>query len=179
MAQFTPIALDNLINEVAGATEELHDELVEYEDNSVVANPAITNLVDQHSGMSVDFKRTYAQLEKLLENGNEAMTLIKAIDPDVTNVDTIHAITALINSLRAVTAEFNKIHLQTIKYNHTLNLLEVKHQHKLKEIEAKNAITSEKPIDAQVVPEWDSTQMQEFMEWKRSKMMNDTEKLNA
>ena len=174
MSHFTPIALDNLINEVAGSTEKIHDELAEYENNnSNVVNPEINNLVDQHSGMSVDFKRTYAQLEKLLENGNEAMDLIKAIDPDVTNVDTIHAITSLINSLRAVTAEFNKIHLQTIKYNHTLNLLEVKHQHKLKEIEAKNAITSEKVIDAQVMPEWDSVQMQEFMEWKKQKMLTE------
>ena len=45
----------------------------------------------------------------------------------------------------------------------------------LKEIELKNTITTEKAVDAQVIPEWNSAEMQEFMEWKREKMMKKLE----
>ena len=174
--KFSPIALDNLINEVAGSINDIDEELAEYKSNEVVAiDPAIDKLVDQKSGMTVDFKRTYSQLEKLLENGNNAMTLLQAIDPDVSSPDTVHAMTSLIVALKSVIAEFNKIHLMNIKYNQALNLLEIKHQHKLKEIELKNSISSEKSIDAQVVPEWDSAEIQEFMEWKQEKMRKQLE----
>lgn len=176
-SKFSPIALDNLINEVAGSINDIDDELSEYNNDQLpsVMDPSINNLVDQKQGMTVDFKRTYAQLEKLLENGNNAMSILQAIDPDVSTPETVHAVTSLISALKSVIAEFNKIHLLNIKYNQTLNLLEVKHQHKLKEIELKKTITTEKAVDAQVIPEWNSAEMQEFMEWKREKMMKKLE----
>ena len=108
--KFSPIALDNLINEVAGSVNDIDEELSEYNNNSPsITDPAINNLVDQKQGMSVDFKRTYAQLEKLLENGNNAMSILQAIDPDVSSPDTVHAVTALISALKSVIVEFNKI----------------------------------------------------------------------
>ncbi len=174
--KFSPIALDNLINEVAGSVNDIDEELSEYNNNSPsITDPAINNLVDQKQGMSVDFKRTYAQLEKLLENGNNAMSILQAIDPDVSSPDTVHAVTALISALKSVIVEFNKIHLLNIKYNQTLSLMELKHQYKLKEIELKKSINADNAVEAQVVPEWDSAEMQEFMEWKREKMMKKLE----
>ena len=176
-SKFSPIALDNLINEVAGSINDIDDELSEYNNDQLpsVMDPAINNLVDQKQGMTVDFKRTYAQLEKLLENGNNAMSILQAIDPDVSSPETVHAVTALISALKSVIVEFNKIHLLNIKYNQTLSLMELKHQYKLKEIEMKKSINADNAVEAQVVPEWDSAEMQEFMEWKREKMMKKLE----
>ena len=169
--KFSPIALDNLINEVAGSVNDIDEELSEYNNNSPsITDPAINNLVDQKQGMSVAFK-----LEKLLENGNNAMSILQAIDPDVSSPDTVHAVTALISALKSVIVEFNKIHLLNIKYNQTLSLMELKHQYKLKEIEMKKSINADNAVEAKVVPEWDSAEMQEFMEWKREKMMKKLE----
>ena len=53
--------------------------------------------------------------------------------------------------------------------------MELKHQYKLKEIEMKKSINADNAVEAQVVPEWDSAEMQEFMEWKREKMMKKLE----
>ena len=53
--------------------------------------------------------------------------------------------------------------------------MELKQQYKLKEIEMKKSINADNAVEAQVVPEWDSAEMQEFMEWKREKMMKKLE----
>ena len=46
--KFSPIALDNLINEVAGSVNDIDEELSEYNNNSPsITDPAINNLVDQ------------------------------------------------------------------------------------------------------------------------------------
>ena len=39
----------------------------------------------------------------------------------------------------------------------------------------KKSINADNAVEAQVVPEWDSAEMQEFMEWKREKMMKKLE----
>jgi hypothetical protein len=40
-------------------------------------------MVNKDNGGSVDYNRVYGQLERLIENGNIALEVIGAIDPDV------------------------------------------------------------------------------------------------
>ncbi len=175
MAKFTPVSLDSLINDVAGSVSELNEELTTYDSEETnVVDPSINNMINQKHGMTVDFKRTYAQLEKLIENGNNALQIIQAIDPDVSDPSTLGSIATLMNAIRGCITEFNKIHLQSIKYQQTRDLLELKHQHKLDEINAKtqhnNDINDED--DVQVMQNWNSNEMLQFMKWKKEHLDN-------
>ena len=70
--------LNNLQNEIKSDEDE---ELIP--DNSV--SPQIANMVNQRDGLTVDYSRVYKQLERLIENGNIALEVLAAIDPDISN----------------------------------------------------------------------------------------------
>lgn len=166
---FTPLSLDNLINEVAGTQEELDSELAQYGGNAPATDPAITNMVNQKTGLTVDFGKTYSQLERLIDHGNNALAIIQAIDPDTSSMETVGAVSSLMNAIRGCVAEFNKIHLQHIKYQQTLDLIEVKHQNKLKEIQARNNSNEIVANQNSIQPEWNSNDMLLFIQWKRER----------
>jgi len=132
--QFKSIALDQLINSVTEDIDDLTNDITKYDANDVVAptNPNITNLVDKQSaGTTVDFERVYAQLERLIENGNTALTTINSFDIDVLSTDTINSTTSLINAIKNCMSEFTKIHLNHVKFIQKLKLIEIEQKHKL------------------------------------------------
>ena len=75
-AKFSPIALDQLLNETLEDTKELQNELQtnSYDESEEITpvpgvSPQINNMVNQNnSGQTVDYSRVYAQLERLIEN---------------------------------------------------------------------------------------------------------------
>lgn len=88
--KFSPLALDQILTDAIEDTNNLQNELMfnEEQDEDIIpapsVSPTINNLVDQHTdGKTVDYNRVYSQLERLIENGNIALQVLGAIDPDV------------------------------------------------------------------------------------------------
>ena len=119
-------------------TSEQNDELIP--DNSV--SPQIANMVNQKTGATVDFSRVYKQLEKLIENGNIALEVIAAIDPDTSDGQIGVTTASLMNAIKNCIAQFTKIHLMHIKFQQALQLEEIRHKHKMEELEKREAIAS-------------------------------------
>ena len=107
--------LNNLQNEIKSDEDE---ELIP--DNSV--SPQIANMVNQRDGLTVDYSRVYKQLERLIENGNIALEVLAAIDPDISNGQVGSTTASLINAIKNCVAEFTKIHLIHIKYEQALRM---------------------------------------------------------
>lgn len=145
--KFTPMALDKLLNDAMEDTNQLQNELKTQnydngfqEDDDIVPAPAVSpqinQLVDKQSdGAQVDYSRVYGQLERLIENGNIALQVLGAIDPDVSGVEIATATASLMNAVKNCVAEFTKIHMQHLKFQQMLHAMKVKHQYKMEEME--------------------------------------------
>lgn len=88
--KFSPLALDQILTDAIEDTNNLQNELMfnEEPDEDIIpapgVSPNINGLVEQHTdGKTVDYNRVYSQLERLIENGNIALQVLGAIDPDV------------------------------------------------------------------------------------------------
>lgn len=125
--------LNNLQNEIKSDEDE---ELIP--DNSV--SPQIANMVNQRDGLTVDYSRVYKQLERLIENGNIALEVLAAIDPDISNGQVGSTTASLINAIKNCVAEFTKIHLIHIKYEQALRMEDIRHKHKMEELEKRESI---------------------------------------
>lgn len=95
-------------------------------------------MVNQKTGASVDFSRVYKQLEKLIQNGNIALEVIAAIDPDVSGGQIGSSTASLMNAIRGCVQQFTKIHLQHIKFQQTLQMMQIKHRYKMEQIAKRN-----------------------------------------
>lgn len=141
--KFSPLALDELLNDAMENTNALQAQLKE-DDTDIIPVPgvsaSINKLVNQKTGESVDFNRVYAQLEQLIENGNVALQIIGAIDPDVSGIEAATATASLMNAIKNCVAEFTKIHLQHLKFQQLIQLEEIKHQHKIEQLKLKNEL---------------------------------------
>lgn len=144
-SNFSTKALDDLLADAIEDTNIIQNELAQYANVTPVpaTAPGITNMIEQKSGDSVDFNRVYSELEKLIENGNVALQVLSAIDPDVSGSEVASATAALMNAIKGCMAEFTKIHMQHIKFQQQMQLEELKHKHKLEQIKAKGIVNKD------------------------------------
>jgi hypothetical protein len=174
-AKFSPIALDQILSDAIEETEELQNELMfgadvdedDIEDDIVPApavSPNINNLINDSNdgiGGQVDYARVYSQLEKLIENGNIALQVLGAIDPDVSGVEIATSTASLMNAVKNCVAEFTKIHMQHIKFQQSLQMMEMKHKYKMLELEKRKEIFNAKSNETSII-----NQPQELVEWE-------------
>lgn len=142
--RFSVSDLDQLLSDAVDKNEliDIHNELKADQNDQLVpdndVSPAIANMVNQKTGATVDYSRVYKQLEKLIENGNIALEVIAAIDPDTSDGQVGTTTASLMNAIRGCIAEFTKIHLQHLKFQQTLQMMKIKHQYKMQQIEKRN-----------------------------------------
>lgn len=142
--KFSVSDLDKILSDAVDTNEltEVHNELIEDQKDQLIpendVSPAIANMVNQKTGASVDFSRVYKQLEKLIQNGNVALEVIAAIDPDVSGGQIGSSTASLMNAIRGCVQQFTKIHLQHIKFQQTLQMMQIKHRYKMEQIAKRN-----------------------------------------
>lgn len=163
-------------NELANIKSELDNE--ELIPQSQVS-PAIANMVDQKTGLTIDYSRVYRQLEKLIQNGNVALQIIAAIDPDTSDGQIGNTTASLMNAIKNCVAEFTKIHLMHIKFQQAIQLENIRHQHKMEQLEKKQQIIAarnnnknntidveeQKGEDGNVLVPWNTEQISQYMQF--------------
>lgn len=181
--KFSPLALDQLLSDAMDETEEIKNELYYDEEDDIVpapsVSPQINNLVKGNDGIGgqVDYARVYSQLERLIENGNIALQVLGAIDPDVSGIEVATSTATLMNAVKNCVAEFTKIHMQHIKFQQTLQMLELKHKYKMLEMEKRKEIFSAKSGEStgiinsgtQELVEWETESATEYTKWLMNK----------
>lgn len=182
--KFNALALDELLSNCTAQTEQLKQQIVEsdydYDDSPLASpvSPNIANLVNKENGGTVDYSRVYGQLEKLIENGNIALEILGAIDPDVSGMEVASATATLMNAVKNCVAEFTKIHMQHIKFQQQMQMMELKHHYKMMELEkrkemyaAKSGETAQKfNVENGTVTdivEWETEDMFSYFEWQQ------------
>lgn len=144
MSHFNANAIDDLLNNISQSTQNIQKQLQEDDEEDLIpasqVSPQIEKMINQKNGLSVDYSRVYAQLEKLIENGNVALQVVNAIDPDVTGTDIASSTASLLNAIKNCVAQFTKIHLQHIKFQQVIQLQQLKHKHKMEELQARKQI---------------------------------------
>lgn len=142
--KFSVSDLDKLLNEAVDRNEltNIQNELKAEENDELIpadsVSPEVANMVNQKTGLTVDYSRVYKQLEKLIENGNIALQVIAAIDPDTSDGQIGTSTASLMNAIKNCIAQFTKIHLQHIKYQQALQMMRIKHQYKMQQIQKRN-----------------------------------------
>lgn len=188
--KFSVNDLDQILSDAIDTNEltNIQNELIEDEKDQLIlendVSPAIANMVNQKTGATVDFSRVYKQLEKLIQNGNVALEIIAAIDPDVSGGQIGSSTANLMNAIRGCVAEFTKIHLQHIKYQQTLQLMRIKHQYKMEQIAKRNQVfknkdnviditnnnsTTVKSENSNVMVPWNTQNIIEYMNFIKTK----------
>lgn len=142
--KFSVSDLDEILNEAVDKNEltNIQNELMNEQNEELVptddVSPEIANMVDKKTGLTVDYSRVYKQLEKLIENGNIALQVIAAIDPDTSDGQIGTSTASLMNAIKNCIAQFTKIHLQHIKFQQTLQMMQIKHRYKMEQIAKRN-----------------------------------------
>ena len=174
--KFNPLALDSILNDCMEDTEQLKNEITcapAYADDDIVpapdVSPALNNLV-KNDGTSVDWNRVYSQLERLIENGNIALQVIAAIDPDVSGAEVAGSTATLMNAIKGCGAEFTKIHMMHLKFQQSMQLMELKHQYKMKEMEMRKSLYSKDSNNS--VQTINSEKVTEMVEWETDGVMD-------
>lgn len=152
--KFSAFALDQLIKDCTGQVDEISTELTAYDSSEVISagNPNTSNLIENSTGASVDFNRVYSQLEKLIQNGNNALQLLASLQPDGIQPGTMAATASLMNAIKNCISQFTKIHSIHIKHQLALQLQKQKQQNKKQLILLKQDLkTSKQQINIQDV----------------------------
>lgn len=144
--KFSAFALDQLIKDCTGQVDEISTELATYDSSEVISagNPNTSNLIENSTGASVDFNRVYSQLEKLIQNGNNALQLLASLQPDGIQPGTMAATASLMNTIKNCISQFTKIHSIHIKHQLALQLQKQKQQNKKQLILLKQDIKNSK-----------------------------------
>jgi hypothetical protein len=100
-------------------------------------------------------------LERLIENGNIALQVLGAIDPDVSGMEVAASTASLMNAIKNCVAEFTKIHMQHIKFQQTLHLIEVKHNYKMAELKMRKDLYSNNNTETDI-----SNKPESLIEWE-------------
>lgn len=181
--KFSVSDLDSLLSDAMATTNSVSSQLSQ--DSQLVpesqVSPQIANMVNQKTGQSVDFSRVYRELQKLIQNGNIALQIIQAQDPDTLG-DVSSSVSQLMNAIKGCISQFTKIHLQHIKFQQTLQLMKVKHDMKMEEIEKRNQVFRSRdnngPIDVveqkkgeggNVLVPWNTEQISNYMQYLNNK----------
>ena len=181
--KFNALALEELLSNCTEQTEQLTQQIAQsdYEDLPIAApvSPNVANLVNKENGATVDHNRLYGQLEKLIENGNIALEILGAIDPDVSGMEVASATATLMNAVKNCVAEFTKIHMQHIKFQQQMQMMELKHRYKMMELEKRKEIYASKSGDVTHkfntdsngtvtdIVEWETENMFSYFEWQQ------------
>jgi hypothetical protein len=103
----------------------------------------VNNLLDAKSnGGAINYDKVYLELERLIENGNIALQVLGAIDPDVSGMEVAASTATLMNAVKNCVAEFTKIHMQHLKFQQTLQIMELKHKYKMEEMAKRKELYS-------------------------------------
>ena len=175
--KFSAMALDDLIRQCTQSSDQISKQLASYGDQSIApaCDPSIRDLVNQSNGQDVDYKRVYAQLQKLIQNGNNAMELINSLDPSSVGSDTIAATTSLMNAVKSCISQFTKIHLMHIKHKLNMQMQQVRQAHREKMLQMKLDAKSKargSQFDGQIMTVFDdktTNQIYQLLQQRRSK----------
>ena len=199
---FSPMDLNQIIEEATGnansvkndlhelalsdvnfsdiSINEADDDLPTTDDGSMI----ISDVIGQHdNGASINPNMIYSKVLDLIEEGKATLQVLRAIDPDVTDATTMAATATLIRTIKDCLGEFTKIHQQHIRFQQNMQLLQRKHELKLKEMEYKaQLIQASKQVqnndngtiqDAQTLHEFKTDDMIAYMNWKRKQQFKD------
>jgi len=205
--QFSSSALDDLVNESIAEADALQDELKEVNVNEITLDESgkenfddyIVNddknwgetggVINKETGESISFDYVYNKICKLIDTGDATLQMIQSIDLDVVDPQILTASATLMNTIRGCITEFTRIHQQWVRFNQTLKLEKIKFEHKKELMKYKhnliNGIDVE-PQDVQGQPqvasndmiEVKSSDLIEFMLWKKEKEAREKEKEN-
>lgn len=118
--------------------------------NSMIVNPDIKQMVSKKTdGQTVDYQRVYSQLQRLIEQGNFALQVISAIQPDASSTQVATATASLMNAIRGCVAEFTKIHSQHIRYQQNLQTMRIKHEYRIKEMQLRSTLYNKNKEETQ------------------------------
>jgi len=194
--QFSTSSLNNLINESIDNADQLKNELQtintenteidfsELEDDDYLPEndkpfAEKHDLIDHKSGDSVPYTYIYKKIGDLIDTGNASLQMLQSIDPDVTNPQLIAATGTLLNSIRGCISEFTKIHQQWIRFQQTLKFEKIKQENKKELIKFRKAVSTGTLENEQQVSELfelGSTDLIEFLQWKKEKEAKEKEK---
>jgi len=121
----------------------------------------------------------YKKIGDLIDTGNASLQMLQSIDPDVTNPQLIAATGTLLNSIRGCISEFTKIHQQWIRFQQTLKFEKIKQENKKELIKFRKAVSTGTLENEQQVSELfelGSTDLIEFLQWKKEKEAKEKEK---
>jgi hypothetical protein len=80
---------------------------------------------------------------------------------------------SLMNAIKGCVAEFTKIHMQHIKFQQNLQMMEIKHQYKMQELEARNKIYNKNDnlnsSDSTAMIEWETEGATEYIKFLANK----------
>lgn len=174
--KFNAAALDQLLNQsmqnISNINEQLkqdahtssfslpvsdydYDDQGQYQEqgivpNSMIVNPDIKQMVNKKTdGQTVDYQRVYSQLQRLIEQGNFALQVISAIQPDASSTQVATATASLMNAIRGCVAEFTKIHSQHIRYQQNLQTMRIKHEYRIKEMQLRSTLYNKNKEETQ------------------------------
>lgn len=174
--KFNAAALDQLLNQsmqnISNINEQLkqdahtssfslpvsdydYDDQEQYQEqgivpNSMIVNPDIKQMVNKKTdGQTVDYQRVYSQLQRLIEQGNFALQVISAIQPDASSTQVATATASLMNAIRGCVAEFTKIHSQHIRYQQSLETMRIKHEYRIKEMQLRSTLYNKNKEETQ------------------------------
>lgn len=194
--QFSTSSLNNLIDESIENADQLKNELQTINSNETEINFADLNdddylpendkpfaekrdIIDHKEGDSVSYSYIYKKIGDLVDTGNASLQMLQSIDPDVTNPQMLAAIGSLINSIRGCISEFTKIHQQWIRFQQTLKFEKIKQENKKELIKFRKAVSTGSLEEGQQVSELfelGSTDLIEFLQWKKEKETKEKEK---
>jgi hypothetical protein len=181
--KFNPIALDQILTDAIEETQAIQNELtnIDYADSyddivpSPGVSPDVNNLLDKNTnGASVNYDKVYMQLERLIENGNIALQVLGAIDPDVSGMEVAASTASLMNAIKNCVAEFTKIHMMHIKHQQVLETMRIKHEYKMLEMKARRDLYSGNDAKAdinqpQTLIEWETEGATEYIKFLQNK----------
>lgn len=195
--KFNASALDKLLNQSMQNIQTISDQLKEdkntsqspfvmpliqsdYDDeqgilpNSDLVNPDINQMVNTSSeGQTVDYKRVYSQLQRLIQQGNIALQILSAIDPDVSGVEAASATATLMNAIRGCVAEFTKIHSQHIRYQQSLQTMRIKHEYRIEQMKMRSTLYNNKNKEQQI-----NTEQVTMVPWETESVLGYLKYLN-
>ena len=129
-------------------------------------------VLDKNFGASVSFDYVYKKIGQLIDTGNATMQLLQSIDPDVTNPATLGATASLMNSIKGCISEFTKIHQQYIKFQHAMQLEQIRHENKKDIIRFRKSVAEGKDVEniqQTDLIELKSTDLLDFIEFQKNK----------
>lgn len=132
---FNPTTINQLLQqttkEVDGLSMSLSQDKLDSQKSELLAG---------NIGNNVDFTYIYGELESLIKLCKDVIQIIEAIEPDITNITSLAAVTKIIDSIRGLISEFTIIHRMNIKHMHNIEIENIKQQNRLDTLDKKQEL---------------------------------------